>query len=108
VGEFAYIILLAFIKFSILRMYYRIFPTKYMRWAGMIVGVMMLAWCVGSIFASLFQCNPISAAWDKSLLEQGGQCVDQGTYFIGVAGMSMMLAAHKTLLPIVCDSEYLC
>ncbi|KAH8669047.1 hypothetical protein BX600DRAFT_266594 [Xylariales sp. PMI_506] len=85
VGEFAYIILLLFIKLSILQLYYRIFPTRYMKWATLTVSAILLAWCAGSLFATLFQCNPISAAWDKDLLSQGATCVDQGAYFIGIA-----------------------
>lgn len=87
VGELAYISLIALIKVSILRLYHHVFPTPYMKKGVTAVYILLALWTVACMILTIFQCTPINAAWDKALVRTGGgHCVDQGAYFIGVAG----------------------
>ncbi|KAH7018106.1 uncharacterized protein B0I36DRAFT_368153 [Microdochium trichocladiopsis] len=86
VGELAYISLIGLIKVSILQLYLHVFPTPYMNKGVKGIYVLLALWTVGCMILTIFQCTPINAAWDKSLVRSGAaHCVDQGAYFIGVA-----------------------
>ncbi|KAJ5494855.1 hypothetical protein N7463_010942 [Penicillium fimorum] len=82
VFECIYVTTIAVTKVSILLMYCRIFPTKEIRTASMILGGISLAWAVAIIFVSIFQCTPIARAWDTRI---PGTCIDLKASFIGNA-----------------------
>ncbi|KAK3315595.1 hypothetical protein B0H66DRAFT_642786 [Apodospora peruviana] len=51
-------------KLSILAMYVRTFPSRFMKLSCKVVGILTLIWCAGVIFPSIFQCVPVKKAWD--------------------------------------------
>lgn len=64
---------LCFIKLILCAQYYRLVGEvpKYRLFCRVIMGF-TTAWCIVSIFLMVFQCMPIPAFWDKSILSQPG------------------------------------
>lgn len=63
-------------------MYDRLFPTKFMRRAVIVLAVLALLWYLAVVFVVFFQCNPIPRAWGAT---NKGSCVDHYTYYTGLA-----------------------
>ncbi|KAJ5799070.1 uncharacterized protein N7518_001138 [Penicillium psychrosexuale] len=80
--EIMYVTTVATTKISILLMYCRIFPTREIRIASLVLGGMTLSWLVAIILVSVFQCNPIPRAWDTRI---PGKCINLKGMFIGNA-----------------------
>ncbi|KAI3331630.1 hypothetical protein HD806DRAFT_477917 [Xylariaceae sp. AK1471] len=75
-SEVVYFNVLAFLKLSILSFYGHIFPQRlfhYWLWA---VSVLVASWDISFTFVTIFQCNPVSYAWDTN---QPGHCINYGT-----------------------------
>lgn len=68
------------VKLSILSMYYRIFPTRFMKYSYIILGTIILLWAISTLLACIFQCTPIQRAWDFNLT---GKCINSFALFIG-------------------------
>ncbi|KAF5578491.1 uncharacterized protein FSUBG_13784 [Fusarium subglutinans] len=96
--EFVYGTVLCTIKVGILLMYYRIFPTKSMRFGGYILGGMTFSWWIGIIFASIFQCSPVDKAWKPFM--KGGTCLDKNRFFIGNSIPNIVMDAMIIALPV--------
>ncbi|KAL6365162.1 hypothetical protein LRP88_01143 [Fusarium phalaenopsidis] len=75
IGEFTYGTVLCTIKAAILLMYYRIFPTRFMKFGGYVLGGMTFAWWIAVIFVSIFQCVPVQKTWHPFM--EGGHCLDK-------------------------------
>ncbi|KAJ6190021.1 hypothetical protein N7519_000042 [Penicillium mononematosum] len=82
VYECVYVTTIAVIKVSILLMYCRIFPTREIRMASMVLGGVSIAWGIAIILVSIFQCTPIARAWDTHI---PGTCINLKASFIGNA-----------------------
>ncbi|KAJ5723256.1 hypothetical protein N7488_001291 [Penicillium malachiteum] len=80
VFEPIYITTAGIIKFSVLLMYYRIFPVRYIKIGGYILGGLTLAWVISIDLLAIFQCNPISKAFDRAL---PGHCINLKGALIG-------------------------
>lgn len=65
-------------------MYYRIFPTRFMKWVCIILGTVTALWAVSTLFACVFQCTTIWTAWQ---LDGNGNCVDTLAFYIGTIGV---------------------
>jgi hypothetical protein len=95
--EAIYSITLGVIKFSILCLYWRIFSTA-LRVPIIIVGVSVFAWMWTVFFIALFQCHPISAAWEPTL--SGSVCLDTKKYFLGAAVPNIVTDLVMVLMPV--------
>ncbi|KAF4945350.1 hypothetical protein FSARC_14447 [Fusarium sarcochroum] len=80
-GEIAYGTALFTVKQSILLLYQRIFPTRFMRVAGFLLGGLSAAWWLVVVFISVFQCTPIKKMWHPFMEE--GKCLDSNKFFLG-------------------------
>ncbi|KAI9726853.1 MAG: hypothetical protein M1834_001485 [Cirrosporium novae-zelandiae] len=78
--ECVYCTTVGLIKFSLLLMYYRIFPYHTMKIAMYIIGFCVVGWTVAINFVSIFQCTPIRRAWNTSV---PGTCINLKASFIG-------------------------
>lgn len=70
VAHIFYAVATAFTKLSIITSYLRIFPDTGLRrllftTAGLVSGI-----GISSIFATIFQCWPVQAAWDYSIMDR--------------------------------------
>ncbi|KAM7187827.1 integral membrane [Naviculisporaceae sp. PSN 640] len=81
IGEYLYFTLVAVIKASILAMYYRIFPTRTMKWGVYILGVTVILWWIAIILVTIFQCQPVSKAYKPFM--PTGSCLEKEQFFFG-------------------------
>lgn len=86
IGGFIYPTVIATIKISVLAMYYRIFPTKFIKWGFIGLGGFTAAWWLVVALVTIFQCSPIRAAWVLTLqpsVNPSSKCIDNNAFFIG-------------------------
>ncbi|KAI3132515.1 hypothetical protein CBS147325_8741 [Penicillium roqueforti] len=95
--EIMYVTTVATTKISILLMYCRIFPTREIRIASLVLGGMTLSWLVAIILVSVFQCNPIPRAWDTRI---PGKCINLKGMFIGNAVPNILTDILILSLPV--------
>ncbi|KAF3766673.1 hypothetical protein M406DRAFT_231598, partial [Cryphonectria parasitica EP155] len=103
VGGFIYPTVIATIKASVLAMYYRIFPTKFIKTGVICLGVFTAAWWVAVVLVTIFQCNPISAAWVLELqpsVNPTSKCINNNAFFIGNAVPNIFTDLCIMLLPL--------
>ena len=99
IGEILYAISIMLTKFSILAFYWRIFGCSSMRFPIYGLVFVVLAWALGVIFAAIFQCWPIQAAWDQSITT--AHCgVDTKAFFIGTAIPNIITDWILLILPL--------
>ncbi|KAJ2988332.1 hypothetical protein NUW58_g4032 [Xylaria curta] len=79
VADYLYATALATAKLSILAMYYRVFPTRFMKFSTVLLGSIVVVWWLTCIFLSAFGCNPIQKAWDPFV---PGSCLDHHMVFL--------------------------
>ncbi|KAK7722818.1 hypothetical protein SLS63_009092 [Diaporthe eres] len=80
--ECIYGTLLVVCKFSILAMYWRIFPTPFVKRGCCVLGGMTLAWIIAVALVAFLQCRPMQKIW---LPDTPGHCIDNNKFFIGNA-----------------------
>ncbi|KAI1799457.1 hypothetical protein F4811DRAFT_565537 [Daldinia bambusicola] len=74
-------------KASILLLYLRIFSnTKWFRCACRFMLLIVVMYCIASVTATIFQCTPVTKAFDKSLK---GTCIDNGKFWYANSGFSI-------------------
>ncbi|CAD6575936.1 MAG: hypothetical protein ASARMPREDX12_007649 [Alectoria sarmentosa] len=68
---------IALSKCAILLLYLRVFTTsnKAFTVSVYLMGFVVIATGIASIFVAIFQCSPVAYEWDKSI--QGGKCIDE-------------------------------
>lgn len=79
-------------------MYWRIFPTRFIRRSSIALAVLVGAWWLGCVMTTTFQCRPISKAWDPLV---SGTCLDHTKIFMGKAVPSFSTDFLILLLPMV-------
>jgi hypothetical protein len=75
-----YITTAGIIKISVLLMYHRIFPVRYVRIGGLILAAITLAWVISIDLLAIFQCTPIAKAYNPTL---PGHCISLKGALIG-------------------------
>lgn len=83
-------------KFSILAMYWRIFPTPFVKRGCWVLGAMTFVWWVVIAGIAFFQCQPFQKIW---LPETEGHCIDNTKFFIGNAVPNIFTDCCIMLLP---------
>ncbi|KAI1779058.1 hypothetical protein F4818DRAFT_238049 [Hypoxylon cercidicola] len=88
------------IKFSILFLYHRIFPSKRFRKALFAIGALVLSWAFSAFFPSVFNCYPIEMAWYHNVK---GTCIDYGkvTLIIGIFNIMFDFVLLATPMPLL-------
>ena len=90
--------MVAVIKASILAMYYRIFPTRSMKWGVHILGASVLLWWIAIILVIIFQCQPVSKAY-KPFMETGS-CLPREDFFFGSSIPNVLQDLLIIILPV--------
>lgn len=75
-------------RIAILILYFRIIPRHSKGYRYGLFGVLafVVLTVVAYIFVCIFQCSPISFAWNK---HQDGSCINQSAYFFSHAGLDI-------------------
>lgn len=74
VGNIFYASAITFTKLSIMASYLRIFPYNTLRIGMYVTGAVTIGLFIASIPVTIFQCNPVPAAWDFNI--KGAVCYD--------------------------------
>ncbi|KAK7969724.1 hypothetical protein PG996_001838 [Apiospora saccharicola] len=96
ISEITYGATITAVKLSILAMYDRLFPTKFMRRAVVSLAIVAMLWYLAVILVVFFQCDPIPRSWG-GIAE--GHCVDHYSYYTGLAanGVLFLTVPHIIL-----------
>ncbi|KAH7170127.1 hypothetical protein EDB81DRAFT_153503 [Dactylonectria macrodidyma] len=74
-------------KCSILLLYLRIFgKIRWFKWLCWMLIVCVTMYCIASVTATIFQCNPVPRAFNKTI---EGTCIDSGQFWYANAGFSI-------------------
>lgn len=95
--ECMYVTAVALIKFSLLAMYLRIFPSRGFKIAAYIIGGTVMGWWIAIVLVCIFQCNPIYVAWEPWM---PGQCIDLKGSFIGNAVPNIVTDIAILIMPV--------
>jgi heme/copper-type cytochrome/quinol oxidase subunit 4 len=55
---------------------------------------------MSQIIVTIFQCFPVQKAWDISLSNTPGSCIDLRTFYIGVALPNILTDIILTIVPV--------
>ncbi|KAK3327030.1 hypothetical protein B0T19DRAFT_151123 [Cercophora scortea] len=78
----------AFTKLSIITSYLRIFPHRLLRRILLGTAVMVTGLGLGAIFATIFQCTPVRAAWDFTITDS--RCFPFIDFLYGTAAVNIV------------------
>ena len=87
---------IASIKFSILLLYLRLFPSLWVRRGAKTIMITCTSGCTILLFLWVFKCKPVPKAWD---LNEAGTCVHRGSLFQAHAIFSLLINVMIILLP---------
>jgi hypothetical protein len=94
----AYSSAITFTKFSIMATYLRVFPKGILRTVVWSTGVVVIAFWISSIFAIIFTCVPVQAAWDYSI--KNARCFPIVKYFYVSAAFNIATDLVLCFLPL--------
>ncbi|KAF4975988.1 hypothetical protein FZEAL_7295 [Fusarium zealandicum] len=85
-------------KVAAILLYFRLFVSTGFRISCFVVMGIIVAWSIGGIGATIWQCVPIEAAWNKSL---EATCIDSNSFWVAYAVMNIVTDVMVLALPIV-------
>lgn len=88
-------------KLSILSLYWRLFPTRFMKRGCVVLTILTLMWWVAGVLVDIFQCSPISKAFNPAMSPEG--CIDQNAYCMGSKQFPYTIPNHS---PLTTDPKY--
>ncbi|PMD60015.1 uncharacterized protein K444DRAFT_589731 [Hyaloscypha bicolor E] len=96
-AQLLYKVAICFTKLSILSFYLRIFPIQNFRTATFATAAVVVAYTVGSVCATIWQCKPIPKTWNKSL---PGTCIQIGDVWYSTSVMAIVTDIAIIILPV--------
>jgi hypothetical protein len=93
----SYSLTIAFVKFSIIATYFRIFADGLLRRTIAGVGIVVLALLICNIFAIIFTCIPVEAAWKYEIQ---GKCFPIVNFFYASSAINIATDLALCFLPI--------
>ncbi|OHX01242.1 CFEM domain-containing protein, partial [Colletotrichum incanum] len=101
INQALYYVSLALIKASILFMFLRIFPGDKVRMLLWSTQVFNLLTCLAFLFVGVFQCQPLSLAWEFWSRDRPGHCVNVPNVALSHGGLNVALDVWMLILPAV-------
>lgn len=99
IAEFLYATAICLIKTSILSLYYRTFPTTFMKISYYVLLAIITAWWLAVILVAFFQCRPLEKIWSPFM--ESGTCIDTNQYFLGNSISNIVTDILILILPVV-------
>lgn len=90
---------LGFIKISVLALYMRLGDRTLRKLATVMIGVICCQ-AGGNVFACIFQCAPISAAYDLSITAENKKCININAFYLANAAVNIFTDLLTYTLPI--------
>ncbi|KXJ88952.1 hypothetical protein Micbo1qcDRAFT_196884 [Microdochium bolleyi] len=97
VSQIVYVFVQVLVKLSILLLYNRLFPTAWFQTTVKITSAFVILHGLAFVFAVVFQCNPIPAAWNRHI---DGRCIDISAVILVGAVFSIIEDFILMFLPI--------
>jgi hypothetical protein len=95
--QFLWVLSLSCTKISILCLYLKIFPHRWMVWSSYATISIIVAWTIATILAGCLVCRPFAFNWDKTIIN--GSCGDQVTSFTFTGLINLITDIIVILLP---------
>jgi hypothetical protein len=95
--ELLYVFVVVLTKMSLIAFYLRVFPQRWFRWACFCTVGFLVTHGLAFFFVMTFQCTPVSAFWDRTIV---GKCVNQRNVLFAGAGVSIAEDLLILVLPI--------
>ncbi|MCJ1455501.1 hypothetical protein MMC28_005856 [Mycoblastus sanguinarius] len=96
-AESFYTVSIFAIKLSILFLYRRIFPQRWFKHTLIVLGGFIVAYTLAQVFYVIFQCVPISSAWNPN---ETGKCVPYGSLALAMGIVNILTDITMLILPI--------
>ena len=109
--KLTYSVTVTVVKFSILLLYRRLFVTRSFKLLTVVVASLCMAWFTAAAIADVFQCRPVSAAFDASQVFTD-KCIDLKAYWWSVTSTNMVsdlspfASALAPVAPFVATSDF--
>ncbi|TRX99024.1 hypothetical protein FHL15_000366 [Xylaria flabelliformis] len=89
------------IKLSVLAFYWRIFPTRTMKVACIVLASASIAWAIVIGIVDFVQCQPLRAFWDVQLQQSPGtKCINIILFWLGNSAANCAIDLVTLILPI--------
>ncbi|KAL4783836.1 hypothetical protein BJX76DRAFT_368090 [Aspergillus varians] len=95
--QFLWVLSLSCTKVSILFLYIRIFPVRWLNWSSWATISVIVAWAMATILAGCLICRPFAFNWDPSI--PGGKCGNQVTSFTVTGVINLLTDVVVLVLP---------
>ncbi|KAF2119154.1 hypothetical protein BDV96DRAFT_596922 [Lophiotrema nucula] len=86
------------VKFSILCLYHRIFPSKGIKYGGIAIGAIVGGTCIAATLAFAFQCIPLSSLWENPT--GGTRCIDISNLAMSTGVINIVTDVAILALPV--------
>lgn len=84
-------------KLSILALYWRLFPTAFMKRGCVVLAVLTVMWWAAGVLVDIFQCTPVNKAFNLSA--SNGSCISQTGYCLGMIIPNILIDIMILCLP---------
>ncbi|KAL2813026.1 hypothetical protein BJX63DRAFT_443261 [Aspergillus granulosus] len=95
--QFLWVLSLSCSKISILFLYLRIFPVRWLVLSSWATITIIVAWAIATILAGCLICRPFAYNWDQTI--PGGKCGDQVTSFTVTGVVNLVTDVIVLVLP---------
>ncbi|KAL3452745.1 hypothetical protein BJX65DRAFT_302654 [Aspergillus insuetus] len=95
--QFLWVLSLSCTKISILFLYLRIFPVRWLVWSSWATMTVIVAWAIATILAGCLICRPFAFNWDQTI--PGGKCGNQVTSFTVTGVINLVTDFIVLILP---------
>ncbi|CEL04883.1 hypothetical protein ASPCAL06007 [Aspergillus calidoustus] len=95
--QFLWVLSLSCTKISILFLYLRIFPVRWLVWSSWVTISVIVAWAIATILAGCLICRPFAFNWDQTI--PGGKCGNQVTSFTVTGVINLVTDFIVLVLP---------
>lgn len=75
------------IKTSILCLYNRVFPIRWLKILLWLTGAFVLSWGISAMLITIFKCEPVRASWDPNVTST--RCIKYGRYSLAFGVMNI-------------------
>lgn len=101
VTEIIFVFTITAVKLSILGFYRTIFSIPAFRRTTLVLAILCILWFICVLFITIFQCRPIAALWDLSLVAEGrAQCIPSGGLIFGYELSNVIIDISILCLPL--------
>lgn len=86
-------------KLSILALYWRLFPTRFMKRSCVVLAVLTAMWCAAGVLVDIFQCTPVGVAFAVPITGEDRHCISQTGYCLGMIIPNILIDVMILCLP---------